>query len=55
MRKEAAGLSAALRAPEPWLEEIRQLRRAGKEKEAAEALAAFRKAYPDFKLPEDLR
>lgn len=52
-RKEAA--AGAARAPEPWIEEIRQLRRQGKEKEAAEALAAFRNAYPDFRLPDDLR
>lgn len=54
LRKEAAG-AAAPRAPEQWLEEIRRLKLEGKEKEAAEALAEFRKAYPDYRLPEDLR
>jgi hypothetical protein len=54
LRKEAAGAAAA-RTPEPWLEEIRQLKVQGREKEAAEALAEFRQAYPDYRLPEDLR
>lgn len=54
LRKEAAGAAAA-RTPEPWLEEIRQLKAQGREKEAAEALAEFRQAYPDYRLPEDLR
>jgi hypothetical protein len=54
LRKEAAGAAAA-RTPEQWLEEIRQLKTQGREKEAAEALAEFRQAYPDYRLPEDLR
>ena len=54
LRKEAAGAAAA-RTPEQWLEEIRQLKAQGREKEAAEALAEFRQAYPDYRLPEDLR
>lgn len=54
LRKEAVGAALA-RAPEQWLEDIRQLKQQGKEKEAAEALAEFRKAYPDYKLPDDLR
>jgi len=54
LRKEAVGAALA-RAPEQWLEVIRQLKQQGKEKEAAEALAEFRKAYPDYKLPDDLR
>ena len=41
--------------PEQWLEEIRLLRKQGREREAAEALAEFRKAYPGYALPEDLR
>lgn len=55
LRKEAASLLGAARAPEPWLEDIRRLRREDKKQEAAEALAAFRKAYPDYRLPDDLR
>ena len=54
LRKEAVGAAMA-RPPEQWLEDIRQLRKLGKEKEAAESLADFRKAYPDYRLPEDLR
>lgn len=54
MRKEAAGAAMA-RLPAQWLEDIRQLKQQGKEKEAAESLADFRKAYPDYRLPDDLR
>lgn len=45
----------ALRAPEDWLEDIRALKRQGREREAQEALARFRRAYPDYALPGDLR
>jgi len=54
LRKEAVGAAPA-RTPEEWLEDIRRLKQQGKDKEAAEALADFRKAYPDFRLPDDLR
>jgi hypothetical protein len=54
LRKEAVGAAPA-RTPEQWLEEIRQLKKQGREKEAVEALAEFRKTYPDYRLPEDLR
>ena len=53
-RKEAVGAALA-RAPGQWLEDIREMKQQGKEKEVAEALAEFRKAYPDYRLPEDLR
>lgn len=45
----------APRSPEAWLEEIRRLRRAGQDEQAGKALAEFRRAYPAFALPEDLR
>lgn len=38
-----------------WLEEIRALKKQGREREAQEALAQFRRAYPDYALPADLR
>ena len=60
-----AGAAAAMRestakrvAPRPeivWLDEIRSLRRQGREEEAARRLAEFRTAYPDYPLPEDLK
>lgn len=60
-----AGAAAAMRestakrvAPRPeivWLEEVRSLRRQGREEEAARRLAEFRAAYPDYPLPEDLK
>jgi hypothetical protein len=33
---------------------VLELRRSGREREAAEALAAFRKAWPDHPLPPEL-
>ena len=43
------------RTPELWLEEIRALRSAGKNQEAEHQLAEFRRAYPDYPLPEEFR
>jgi hypothetical protein len=40
---------------EEWVEEIRNLKRAGREADASELLAALRKKFPDFSLPEDLK
>ena len=44
----------ATRSPEAWLEEISRLKREGREQEAAEQLAEFRKAYPAYALPENI-
>jgi len=41
--------------PEAWLARIRALRQAGDEEAARKSLAKFRKAWPDYPLPEDLR
>jgi hypothetical protein len=46
---------AMQRSPEAWLDEISRLKREGREKEAAEKLAEFRKAYPAYAVPESLR
>ena len=43
------------RTPEKWLEDIRRLRTEGKATEVERELAEFRKRYPDYILPEDLR
>ncbi|MDP2601351.1 MAG: hypothetical protein Q8S00_01975, partial [Deltaproteobacteria bacterium] len=43
------------RSPEVWIEEIRGLKRAARGAEAAELLAAFRKKFPNFLLPDDLK
>ncbi len=45
---------SVVRTPETWVEEIRQLYAEGRAAEAAAALAAFRREYPDFRLPPDL-
>ncbi|MDS4014849.1 MAG: hypothetical protein RKP46_10935, partial [Candidatus Accumulibacter sp.] len=54
-----AGLGAARGEAVPtasaWLEEIRELKRQGRDEEAARRLAEFRKAYPGYVLPEDLK
>lgn len=43
------------RTPERWLEEIRALRSAGKTEEAERQLGEFRRAYPNYPLPEEFR
>lgn len=42
-------------AEQAWIDEIRELRRQGRDEEAARRLAEFRRAYPEYALPEDLR
>lgn len=48
--KEEAG-EATLR-PEDWLARIQRLKQQGKLDEARKELAAFRKRYPDYRVPE---
>jgi len=48
------GQQAIPRSPEAWLDEIRRLKREGRETEAAEQLTEFRKAYPAYAVPETL-
>jgi hypothetical protein len=43
------------RSPEVWIEEIRALKHAARGAEATELLAAFRKKFPKFLLPDDLK
>jgi resuscitation-promoting factor RpfA len=43
------------RSPQAWIEDIRKLMTEGRSEEAGRELAEFRKRYPDFALPEDLR
>jgi hypothetical protein len=51
----AAKLSDAALTPEAWLKRIVELRQQGREREAQESLAEFKKRYPDYKIPEALR
>ena len=46
---------AAERSPQAWIEDIRKLMTAGKSEEAGAEIAQFKKRYPDYVLPEDLR
>ncbi len=41
--------------PETWLKRIDELRKEGRQREADESLAEFKKRYPDYKIPEALR
>jgi hypothetical protein len=40
--------------PAAWIKRILDLRHQGKLKEAAESLDAFRRRYPDYRLPPEL-
>jgi len=51
----SAAPKAAERSPQAWIEDIRKLMAAGKSEEAGGELAEFKKRYPDYTLPEDLR
>lgn len=52
--KTLAAPAADAATPEAWLQQIRQLRAAGRDAEAAQSLSRFRARYPDFVLPADL-
>ncbi len=41
--------------PEKWLERIVELRKQGRNENAKASLAAFRKRYPEYRLPDSLR
>jgi hypothetical protein len=45
----------AERSPQKWIEDIRKLMAEGKFEDVGGELAQFRKRYPDYPLPEDLR
>jgi hypothetical protein len=51
----AAKRPEATLTPEAWLKRIAELRKEGREREAQESLAEFRKRYPDYKIPEALQ
>jgi hypothetical protein len=46
---------ASERSPQTWLEDIRKLVAEGKLQQADREIADFKKRYPDFALPSDLR
>jgi 2-oxoglutarate dehydrogenase E2 component (dihydrolipoamide succinyltransferase) len=50
-----AATKAPERSPQAWIEDIRKLMAAGKSEEAGSEIAEFKKRYPDYALPEDLR
>ena len=60
---DAEGIAAALSrsaakgelSADAWLKQIRAFMKAGKTDEAIKSLDAFRKAYPDHQLPEDIK
>jgi hypothetical protein len=54
-KRERAMAKATIRAPDDWIEEIRRLKREGRAVEVRQQLEAFQRAYPDYRLPEDLK
>jgi Meckel syndrome type 1 protein len=55
MAKPSAADVEANSYPEHWIVDIRQMLEDGRRDDAIKNLAAFRKRYPDYKLPDDLR
>jgi hypothetical protein len=55
LANRAAGAPEFISPPQNWVEVIRKLKADGKAEEATRNLAEFRKYYPDYPLPEDLR
>jgi hypothetical protein len=47
--------AVATQSPEQWLQGIADLRRQGRHAEADKALAEFRRAYPDYRISEEMR
>jgi hypothetical protein len=41
--------------PEQWLERIARLRAAGQAREADESYAEFKRLYPDYRIPDEMR
>jgi hypothetical protein len=52
---QMAPVAKAERAPQAWIDDIRKLMKEGKSEEAGEEIAKFKKRYPDYVLPDDLR
>jgi len=48
-------VAAAPETPEHWLERIAKLRAEGRSREADESFAEFRRRYPDYRIPDELR
>jgi hypothetical protein len=52
----AAGkLAATTETPEQWLERIAKLRADGQARAADESFAAFKRRFPDYRIPEAMR
>jgi len=54
-RAKKESTDSAARAPEAWLKDIVELHREGKTREALEELEKFRKRFPDYVLPPELK
>jgi hypothetical protein len=50
-----AQLAGKPETPEEWLERIARLRAEGKDREADESLAEFKRRFPDYEIPEKMR
>ena len=57
-RERAAQTAADIEVnlyPEHWIADIHKMLKDGRRDDAIRNLIAFRKHYPDYKLPDDLR
>jgi len=52
---QMAPVSKAERTPQAWIDDIRKLVKEGKLQEADAEIERFKKRYPDYVLPEDMR
>lgn len=52
---QAAAPAKVERTPQAWIDDIRKMMKEGRSEEAGEEIAKFKKRYPDYALPEDLR
>jgi hypothetical protein len=52
--RDSAFSEAVRRSPQEWIEAIRKLKAQGRSEDVARELAAFRRAHPDFRVPDDL-
>jgi hypothetical protein len=53
--RERSEPAAFEESPEKWLEHIARLRGEGRDADADESLARFRRRYPDYRIPEAMR
>lgn len=53
--RDRSGRAEFEESPQRWLEHIARLRGEGRDAQADESLDRFRRRYPDYKIPEEMR